>query len=409
MGSQQPISRPMRNLLAGFYTSLFGSQMTTVALAFAVLASGHGAAGLGLVLAAGRLPTVAFVLVAGVLADRLPRRTVMLITDAARGASQAVLAVWLFTGDVPLVVLMLFAAVDGLGNAFFRPALVGLVPSLTDRSGLQRANALIGFGRSFSSLAGPALGGLLVAFTDPATVFAIDAATYAVSALFLFAVPRDVPTPRPHRPGMLTDLREGWTEFRSRRWVWSVVAQFGLVHLTTVPAYLVLGPQIAADSLGGAQSWGFILGCFGAGSVAGGLLMVRFTPRHPMVVATLGMLWFVPASIALALQAPLAVIMATGFLAGIGIGVFGTLWATVLQANVPTQVLSRVSAYDWFGSLITLPLGFTLVGVLAGQWGTAFPLLLGAATMALSCAAVLTVPEVRRLTVEPAPAPPAVA
>lgn len=394
----------MRNLLAGFYTSLLGSQMTTVALAFAVLAGGHGAAGLGLVLAAGRVPTIAFVLVAGVLADRLPRRTVMLITDAVRGGSQAVLAVWLFTGDVPLAVLMLFAAVDGLGQAFFRPALTGLIPTLTEKPGLQRANALIGFGRSFSSLAGPATGGVLVAVTSPATVFAIDAVTYLISAAFLLAVPRDTAAPRPRRAGMLTDLREGWTEFASRRWVWAVVVQFGLVHLTTVPAYLVLGPQIAADSLGGAQAWGFILGGFGAGSVVGGLLMVRLVPRRPMLVATLGMLWFVPASIALALRAPLPVIVATGFLAGIGIGVFGTLWSTVLQANVPTAVLSRVSAYDWFGSLITLPLGFTLAGLLAGSLGTAFPLILGAATMALSCAAVLTVPEVRHLTVEPAPA-----
>ncbi|HWS32975.1 MAG TPA: MFS transporter, partial [Actinoplanes sp.] len=134
----------MRNLLAGFYTSLFGSQMTIVGLTFAVLASGHGAAGIGLVLAASRIPVVAFVLFAGVLADRLPRRTVMLTTDAVRAASQAVLAVWLFTGDVPLIVLMSFAAVDGLGNAFFRPALTGLVPTLADAGGLQRANALIG-------------------------------------------------------------------------------------------------------------------------------------------------------------------------------------------------------------------------------------------------------------------------
>ncbi len=405
MGSPPPISRPMRNLLAGFYTSLLGTQMTTVALAFAVLASGHGAAGLGLVLAAGRLPTIAFVLVAGVLADRLPRRTVMLITDAVRGGSQAVLAVWLFTGDVPLIVLMFFAAVDGLGNAFFRPALTGLIPTLADKTGLQRANALIGFGRSFGSLAGPAVGGLLVALTGPATVLAIDAGTYLISALFLVAVPRDTAAPRPRRTSMLTDLREGWTEFISRRWVWTIVAQFSLVHLTTVPAYMVLGPQIAADSLGGPQSWGFILAGFGAGSVVGGLLMVRFTPHRPMLVATLGMLWFVPACLALALHAPLAVIVGTGFLAGIGIGVFSALWATVLQANVPTPVLSRVSAYDWFGSLVTLPIGYTLVGLLAGPFGTAFPLILGAVTMAVTCAAVLTVAEVRHLTVEPTRTP----
>lgn len=397
----------MRHLLAGFYTSLLGSQMAPIALAFAVLGSGHGVAGVGLVLGASRLPTVGFVLVGGVLADRLPRRTLMLLTDLMRAVSQAMLAVWMFTGHVPLAALMVFAAVDGLGSAFFRPALSGLIPSLADAASLQRANALLGFGRSLSSLAGPALGGVLVAAFQPATVFAIDAASYLVSALFLLAVPRDTVAPRSAASSMFADLRDGWVEFRSRRWLWSIVAQFSLIHLTAVPAYLVLGPQIAADGLGGARGWGFVLGGFGAGAVAGGLLMVRFTPRRPLLLATAGLLGFVPALLALALSAPLPAVVAAGVLAGTGMGVFGALWDTTLQTNVPRQVLSRVSAYDWFGSLVTLPLGYVLVGFLAQVAGPGVLLVTGALVIVATSAVVLTVPDVRHLTSNRAAAAPA--
>ncbi|MDI6100830.1 MFS transporter [Actinoplanes sp. NEAU-A12] len=399
MGSRPPsLSRPMRNLLAGFYTSLIGSQMAPIALAFAVLGSGHGVAGIGLVLGASRLPTVGFILVGGVLADRVPRRTLMLITDLVRAVSQGLLAVWMFTGHVPLAALMLFAAVDGLGSAFFRPALSGLVPSLAGAASLQRANALLGFGRSVSSLAGPALGGVLVAAFDPGIVFAVDAGSYLVSALFLMAIPRDAVAPRPAASSLFADLRDGWAEFRSRRWLWSIVAQFSLIHLTAMPAYLVLGPQIAADGLGGARGWGFILGGFGAGAVAGGLLMVRFTARRPLLTAMAGLMAFVPALLTLALSAPLPVVVAAGFVAGTGMGVFGALWDTTLQANVPRQVLSRVSAYDWFGSLVTLPLGYVLVGFLAHVVGPGILLVTGAAVIVATCLAVVTVPDVRHLT-----------
>lgn len=397
----------MRNLLAGYYTSLLGTQMTPVALAFAVLSSGYGVAGLGLVLGAGRLPTVGFVLVGGVLADRLPRRTLMLITDLSRCVSQALLAIWMFTGHVPLAALMIFAAIDGLGSAFFRPAMSGLIPSLNEPANLQRANAFIGFGRSLGSLVGPATGGLLVAAFSPAVVFAVDATSYLISGLFLLAVPRDTVAPRAAPAGMLAELREGWVEFRSRRWLWTIVAQFGLLHLTVLPAYMVLGPKIAADGLGGARGWGFILGGFGAGAVVAGLLMARFTPRRPLLVGILCLFGFVPALLTLALGAPLPAVIAGAFTAGAGMGVFTTLWETTLQANVPREVLSRVVAYDWFGSLVTLPLGYVIVGFAAPLVGAAAPLVLAAGVIVTTSAVILALPDVRHLTSDHATASPA--
>ncbi|MEU4620982.1 MFS transporter [Actinoplanes sp. NPDC023801] len=388
----------MRNLLAGFYTSLLGTQMVPVALAFAVLASGYGVSGLGLVLGASRLPTVVFILVGGVLADRLSRRSLLLMSDGVRAVSQAALAIWWFTGHVPLAALMFFAAVDGLGNAFFRPALSGLIPSLNEAATLQRANALIAFGRSISSLAGPAIGGVLVAAFNPGTVFAIDAVSYVIGVLFLLAVPRDAAAPRAVRTRVLADLREGWTEFRSRRWLWAGVLESSVMHLFGLSAYLVLGPQIAADSLGGPRAWGFTLAGFGAGAAVGGLLMVRFTARRPLVTAMIGSLGFAAALLPLALSAPLPAVVAGAFVAGSGLGVYSTLWETTLQSQIPRDVLSRVSAYDWFGSLVTLPLGYVLVGFAAPVVGADTFLMVGAAMAVIASTAVLSLPDVRGLT-----------
>jgi MFS family permease len=405
MDSRPPsISRPMRNLLAGFYTSLLGTQMVPVAMAFAVLASGYGVSGLGLVLGASRLPTVVFILIGGVLADRLSRRSLLLVSDGVRAVSQAALAIWWFTGHVPLAALMVFAAVDGLGNAFFRPALSGLIPSLNNAATLQRANALIAFGRSISSLAGPAAGGVLVAAFNPGTVFAIDAASYVVSVLFLLAVPRDTAAVRTAATRVIADLREGWAEFRSRRWLWAGVMESSLVHLAGLSAYLVLGPQIAADSLGGARGWGFTLAGFGAGAAVGGLLMVRFTPRRPLVLAMVGSLVFAAALLPLALSSPLPVVVAGAFVAGTGMGVCSTLWETTLQSQIPRDVLSRVSAYDWFGSLVTLPLGYVLVGFAAPVVGAETLLLIGAAMAVTASTAVMSLPDVRALTNDHVPA-----
>jgi MFS family permease len=399
MDSRPPsISRPMRNLLAGFYTSLLGTQMVPVALAFAVLASGHGVSGLGLVLGASRLPTVGFILVGGVLADRLSRRSLLLISDGVRAVSQAALAIWWFTGHVPLGALMVFAAVDGLGNAFFRPALSGLIPSLNAPANLQRANALVAFGRSLSSLAGPAASGLLVAAFNPGTVFAIDAVSYVISVLFLLAVPRDTVARRTEPTRVLADLREGWAEFRSRRWLWAGVLQGSLIHLCVLSAYLVLGPQIAADSLGGPRGWGFTLAGFGAGAAVGGLLMVRVTPRRPLMLAMAASIGWAAVLLPLAFAASLPLVIAGAFLAGTGAGVFSTLWETTVQSQVPRDVLSRVTAYDWFGSLITLPLGYVLIGFAAPTTGAEPLLVIGAVIAVTSGAALMSLPEVRSLT-----------
>jgi MFS family permease len=388
--------RDFRLFFIGYSTSLAGSAMVPVALAFAVLQAGRGPADVGYVLAAQTLPLVVLLLVGGVVADRLSRRTVMIASDLARCASEALLAVLLLTGSPPLWLLMVLAGVLGAGQAFFAPALTGLIPLVTSPERLQQANALKGVATSAGQIAGPAVAGLIVAAGGAGWAIAVDAATYAVSALCLarLHLPAHVPPPAER---VISQLRTGWREFRSRTWLWLVVGQFSLFHLLVYAPFVVLGAVIEAGLPGGAAAWGIILTAQGAGSVLGGIAVMSARPKRPLVIGTLGTFAFAGPVALLALRAPAGWIAAAAAVSGAGLAVFGALWDTAMQRNIPAAVLSRVSAYDWLGSVALVPLGLALAGPLASAFGITAVLWLAAGWNVLGSALVLAVPSVRRL------------
>ena len=174
-----------RRFYAGYVTSLLGSSMSTVAIAWAVLDNGGSATGLGLVFAANVVSQVLTLPFAGAIADRLGRRRVMLSADSLRCGAQASLAVALFAGRPPLWLFVLLAWLVGTGEAFFDPSQDALTVEIAPRDQLGNANALYGLARSATRIGGPVLGGVLVALAGPAVVVAVDAASYAASVLAL--------------------------------------------------------------------------------------------------------------------------------------------------------------------------------------------------------------------------------
>ena len=179
-----------RLLWLGQATSTLGDGLLPVALVFAVIESLDGTATeLGLVLAAHTLPLVAFVLIGGVWADRLPRQLVMLASDLVRFAVQATLAILFLTGTAELWQLVALIAVYGSAEAFFQPAATGVVPATVSPQRLQQANAMLGLTRSSAFVIGPAVAGVVVTVTNPGFVFAVDAATFAISASVARAAP----------------------------------------------------------------------------------------------------------------------------------------------------------------------------------------------------------------------------
>jgi hypothetical protein len=388
--------REFRLVFGAAGISLVGDGIVPVALAFAVLDLTGSATDLGIVLAAGTLSLVCSLLFGGVVADRAGRRKVMISADVTRMLGQAAIGVLLVTGHASVLTLAASEAALGAATGFFNPASSGLMPAVAGEY-LQQANALRGMAMAAGNIGGPAIGGLLVVTVGPGPALLIDAATYATSALLLARM-RGEPASRPAaRQRFLVDLRDGFAELRSRTWAWSIIVAASVVNTVGV-AFPVLGALVAKRDLGGAGAWAAILVARALGLFVGGTILLRAEPRRPLLTA-------LPASVAaalplvmLALPAPLFIIALAAMLAGVGGVVFNTLWETTLQQQVPAHARSRVSSYDWFGSLALQPIGYALIGPLAVGVGVSGALVLCAVLDIAATVPLLAVHDIRAMT-----------
>jgi MFS family permease len=390
--------RRFRLLWLGQTTSTLGDGLVPVALSFAVIQTLDGSATeLGIVLAAHMLPLVAFILVGGVWADRLPRQLVMLTSDVVRGTVQAMLAVLLLSGAAELWHLVVLIAIYGTAEAFFQPAATGLVPATVSSARLQQANAMLGVSRSLAFVIGPAVAGVIAGATNPGVVFVVDAGTFAVSAVSLALLRPPRPVREGERQSFLADLVGGWRELVTHTWLWVIVAWAATYLGIVLAPMLTLGPVVAKESLGGAPAWGMIVAAGGVGSVAGGLLALRWKPLRPMLACSMLVLLATPAIVLLALRARAPAIAGAQVMGGIAMGFFGAVWQTTLQQHVREEALSRVSAWDWMGSALFLPLGFVVAGPVSEAIGISTTLWISASWVVLSTFVVLLVPGVRNL------------
>lgn len=394
--------REFRLLFGGQAVSVLGDRMALLALAFAVLEIGGSASQVGLVLASATFPLLATVLVGGVLADRVSRRTVMVAADLVRIVSQGAMAALLIAGVAEVWMLALLAGVTGAATGFFSPASTGLLPEVVLAEQLQPANGLRASAVSTGEILGPLLGGLLVTTAGAGWAIGIDAATFALSATCL-AMLRVPPRVAAGRSSFIAELREGWVAFRSRRWIWSFVACFAIGNLLW-GAWGVLGPIVAERDLGGAAAWGAVLGAVGIGALAGSLLATRVRPQRPLLFAALAdSLCALPLAF-LALAPPAALIAGAGLLAGAGMALAISVWESTLQRHVPGASLSRVSSYDWFGSLAFYPLGLAVWGPVAAAIGVSVSLWLSFGVAVALTLALVSLPDVRGLPAAPPPA-----
>ena len=195
---------------------------------------------------------------------------------------------------------------------------------------------------------------------------------------------------------VLADLREGWSEFRSRTWLWVIVVQFAFVNAALSGAMNALGPVVADRTIGRA-AWGLVLASTTAGMIAGGLIALRSSWKRPLLVGTLAMFLEVPLLLALGLQPRTVLLMALAFVSGIGIETFTVAWDVSMQSNIPADRLSRVYAYDWFGSLVFIPVGLALAGPVSALVGVRATIVGAAAVVAVATLGALAVPSVRNL------------
>ncbi|MEU8250750.1 MFS transporter [Nonomuraea sp. NPDC048916] len=393
-------------LLSARTISVLGSAFAPVALAFGVLGlPGADATTLSVVLTAQALPMVLFMLVGGVIADRFPRSRVMMAGELVNALAFFALGVMLLTGWTPLPALVAASAVGGVAMAVLFPALTGIIPEVVPPDRLQAGNALLGLGANSSRVAGAVLSGITVVLFGGGWALAVSGAMFAVSGLLIAAL-RMEPGERPagQRHSVLADLREGWQEFRSRQWIWVVVLQFSVLVMAVQAGHGVLGPLLAKESLGGAPAWSAFLAGEALGTMAGVLLSLRLRPSRPILLATLLCLPIAGPYFLLGLSAPLWAIVGGAFVLGVCFDVFGVLWYTTMQREVPAESLSRVSSYDALGSLMFGPVGLMLAGPVAALVGTRAALIGCGAIVLLSTLAALLSPGIRNLRA-PAPVP----
>ncbi|KUL50486.1 MFS transporter [Streptomyces sp. NRRL F-4489] len=399
-------SRNFLLLSAATVISGLGNSGALIATSFAVLGDGGSATDVGLVSAARMVPLVLFLLIGGAVADRLPRHRVMIAANTVNCLSQGLFALLVLSGSARLWQMALLAAVGGTGQAFFAPAAEGMVFASVSGERAGRAFAVFRIGVNGAAIGGAALGGALVTAAGPGWVLAIDAAAFAAAgSLRGFLDVTGFPLRAPSA-GIANDLRDGWREVTSRPWLWAIVAQFCVVNAVVVTVQSVYGPLVAEDHLGGAGPWGLALAAFATGTASGALLMTRFTPRRLLLTGTLCIFPLALPAAALAVPVPAGWLAAIMFGTGVAVEVFSVTWMTALHQEIPEEKFSRVSSYDWLGSLAGVPVATALAGPAQNLIGRPAALWSCAALITLLTAAVLCVPEVRNLTHHPPTSPP---
>ncbi|MGH3277209.1 MAG: MFS transporter [Streptosporangiaceae bacterium] len=391
-----------RRLLIATTIASLGSGMSPVVITFAVLDTLHSAADLGIVLAGGELPFVVFLLFGGVLADKVSRRLLMVLGCAGAGAVWLGLAVLMLLFTVNLAELVLITAAWGAISAITTPTMSGLLPQTVTPERLGNANALRGITQSATSIAGPGLAGVLIATTSPGIAVLAMAACY-MSAAGIIAALRAGRQRGDAESGILSQLRAGWTEFRSRSWLAGSVTGFSLWHMLVYAQFMIVGALIAKQSFGGALAWSAIQACLSAGTLAGGFAALHLRPRRPVIAVMLATAVFSATLFALGVRAPLPLVCAACLISGVTVALSNVWWDVTVQANLPNEVLGRVSSYDYLGSAGLLPVGYMLAGPLAAVAGPAPVLIAGGVAGLIIPLSICALSSVQKLTSTPSP------
>jgi DHA3 family tetracycline resistance protein-like MFS transporter len=360
-------SRDFRLLWGGQTVSFLGDAAFLVALGWRVTSMTGSAGTLAFVLALMTAAMLSTLLWGGVLADRHSRRLLMIGSDLARAVLVAVLAVIDGTGHLSLPIVMGLAAAIGFADGFFHPAFGGIVPLVVEQPLLASANSMLSIARQSAAIVGPAVAALLYGTAGPTAVWTIDACSFVVSATLLwYARPRLLDTGP--REGALRELGAGLRYVMGEAWIWIGIVMATVILMLAMTPYQALLPRLIREKFDrGVGSYGLMFSLMAVGMVAGSLTFARWNPRRKRVILCygafavndLGMI-----VIALASWYPLALAAAVwrGFFVGFAVA----LWTTLLTELVPTHFLSRVVSLDFFGSFGLTPVGYAIVGAVAG-------------------------------------------
>jgi MFS family permease len=390
-----------RTLLLARFVSNIGNGMAPIALAFGVLSlDGADAGSLSLVTTSQMIPLVAFLLIGGVAADRFGRSQLVGSTDIIGSGVVAISAIAFITGNASVPLLCVNGFIFGVLNALWYPAFSGLMPMIVPGPLLQGANSILGFGANVGYTLGASVAGFIVATAGPGWGLLGDATSFLIAGLLVLSLrlPKTfVEQSDDDRTSMITQLRVGWNDFSSRRWIVLIVGAFAFYHLAFEAFIAVLAPVHMKDEFDGARAMGTMMFGFGLGSILGTGLAFRFKPRRPLLLAVgvmpMGAAWM----LATGFSAPLWMLFIAAAGTGVAVDVMYANWMTTLQTNVPEEALSRVGSYDAFGSLAFAPIGLLIAGPMVHALGSRASIFIMGFIALFAVLTPLLSSEVRRL------------
>ena len=392
------LARPhYRRFLVARFISNFGNGMGPIALAFGILHMRGGSASLlGWILGIQTIAMLCMSPMGGVIADKYGRVMVLGLMDIIGGGAFLVQAYFFSTGHVPLGIFLSVNIIFGLAWGVFWPAFGGLMPALVDEADLQKANSANQFVANIAIISGTAVGGILVSTVGSTIALTIDAASFLICGLIVFSM-RHLTVSVESESSMFDDLRHGWKVFLSFRWIVVIVAAFGVIVMCWAAAENVLGPLISLKSFSGAKSWSIVLSAEAVGYIVGSLLGMRIRPKYPM--RFLMLMTFSVSIYIFSMASPMKlwVIALCAFFWGVTLDLWGAIWTTALQKEVPRDSLSRVSAFDGMGSLSLRPLGLAIAAPMAAWLGLTHTLEILALLAAIFTGLTLVVPQVRNM------------
>ncbi|MBG9691495.1 MFS transporter [Lysinibacillus sphaericus] len=356
--------------------SSIGNTLIPVTITFAVLEVTGSATKLGMVLGALWISRVIFVMFGGVLADRIPRKKILIIADLLQGVNHVVVGILFFVGSIEMWHLTVSALFYGAVSAFHSPASSGILPQLIDKEKFQKANSVLSIANSIFEIIGPALAGVMVIFWGFSTIFFIDAITFFISMILMcLVIERYKSEPRTEE-SYWADLVGGIRVVRNYSWIWSTLIIFSTLNFA-IASFYVLGPIIILENFGDPKAWGLIVMASSVGGLIGGVVSHNIKLKNPLRVSFIIMPIFVSLEI-LVLIGPMSswIIMLVVMFTSASIVIGGVLWDTFVQHNLPQNLLSRIGSLDSFVSFVFMPLGFVLAGPLSNYLGMTWTLLI---------------------------------
>jgi predicted MFS family arabinose efflux permease len=401
-------NRNFRILLADRLLAPMAASFSLVGVSFAVLAATHSTTDLSYVIAAQAAPSLIFLLVGGVVADRIAPQFVIVAANVMIALGEGTFGVLVLIGHAPVWAMIALELLTGTGMALFYPASTAMLPRLVPADQMQEASAISRLAMNVAIMAGAALAGECVAIFGAGWALAVCGigmfgTVPLMLAIRLGPVNRSASGQPEHAPNVIREMREGWSEFKSHTWLWATVLQYFVVLAAWCGGFQVLGPAVARAHLGGPAAWGLISASEAVGLVVGGLIALRWMPRRPILYVVLIGAAVAIAPLSLAMLLPLAVLCLTSFGLGVAIETMSVLWTVTMATKIPADKLARVSAYDGLGTTMGMPVGALVAGPLATRIGIPATQYGAAAITVVASALTLISREVRTMRSGPVP------